>query len=127
VTGRTELVKAANVRKSVGLKLIGDLIAEGVISEKGRSLKLSAAPTREPEPRTLTFPGSPRFPRAGTAPEPKQEPELLPGTPPGSHSLKVVAPETGTVRLTRIHDGKRQELVPTQHGDFWRDSPAGAA
>jgi hypothetical protein len=131
VTGRAELAKLAGVRKSVGLKQIGDLIAEGVIVEKGRSLKLSAASAREPESRTLPFPGSARFQRAGTTTEPIPEPELLPGSLVGSHSRRVGVAETGTDARHRrvIHRGGRdviQFLRPTQHGDRWFDEDTSA-
>lgn len=65
VPGRAELAKLAGVRKAVGLKIIGSLIAESAIIEKGRSLKVSPS---------FRADGSARFPDEGTAPEPSREP-----------------------------------------------------
>jgi hypothetical protein len=122
VTGRAELTKLAGVRKSVGLRVIPELIAEGAIVESGRNLKLPIAP-REPNPRAVAFNGSARFPDAGTAPEPTAEPNDPATSLVGSHFVREGVSETGTdSRPTRMVDGVSQILRPTRHGDFWFDA-----
>jgi hypothetical protein len=119
VIGHAELTKLAGVRKAAGLHAIAELIAEGAIVESGRNLKLPVAP-RERTPPALTFPGSTRFPDAGTAPEPTAEPKVPATSLVGSHFCREGVTETGTdSRRTREVNGVRQILRPTQHGDRW--------
>ena len=87
VKGRSELCKLAGVRKTTGLKVLTELILEGLVTESGR-LKLSlrgvaelgsrqpsGSARRVPPAKASEFPSSREFPEEGTAPEPRREPE----------------------------------------------------
>lgn len=134
VGSRGELAKLAGVRKAAGLHAIAELIVEGAIVESGRNLKLSAtqtrfpassiSPPREPPPAPSGFPGSARFPEGGSTPEPHRELWPTELGMAGSRFGNPIPTGTGTARLTRIQDGRHQELVPTAHGDKWLDIEA---
>jgi hypothetical protein len=91
VTSRSELVKRAGVRKDSGLKVLAELIEEGLILEQNRRLTLTrtgneqlaadvvpdASKRNDAGTASLAsgVPGSREFLPVGTEPEPKSEPQ----------------------------------------------------
>jgi hypothetical protein len=91
VTSRTELVKRAGVRKDTGLKVLAELIVEGLILEQHRRLSLTRTGNEQlaaelvPDPSERqdagtaispsAVPSSRKFPHVGTEPELKPEPQ----------------------------------------------------